>query len=60
MVGIVRWFVIAAYGPHTTFTENGAFTIHCIHSVAVLGGFLWFLRTTPFSELKFFLLLSSS
>ena len=30
------------------------------HSVAVLGGFFWFLRTTPFQNSKTFLLLSSS
>ena len=29
-------------------------------AVAVLGGFFWFLRTTPFQKPKIFLLLSSS
>ena len=44
--------------PNTLSCSNVSFRYHW--TVAVLGGFFWFLRTTPFQNSKTFLLLSSS
>ena len=50
-----------AYNMHThvmTCMQHACYNMHI--TVAVLGGFFWFLRTTPFQNSKFILLLSSS